>query len=267
MTREPAPRESVPRAGQGDRPDRAGPRKPARRLPIRSRASGMAVTALCLSALAALGMPLAERYGPPSSTVAAVAETVADAGRFEVWFGGLPIGSLDFALSVDEQRYSAQAEARPTRAIDTLFGARLAAEGEGLNDPALPRATRFELATRFGGDRQNVSVTYSPPGRPQAVQASPEWKPRDWEIDPTAQRDVTDPIGAAALFLTPTPPAALCNGAVARASSSTSRARGRTAGAARVAGCGSRASARGTWRRSRLRCRSTSPPRPTGWRG
>jgi len=201
MTREAAPPDSAP-----------APR--ARRLPIRSRASGMAVTALCLSVLAGLGMPLAERYDHASGVATAVAETVADAGRFEVWFGGLPIGSLDFALSVDEQRYSAQAQAQPTKTIDTLFGARLAAEGEGETDAELPRPTRFELATRFGGDRQNVTVTYSPPGRPQAVQAVPEWKPREWEIDPTEQAGVTDPIGAAALFLTPTPPAALCNGAV-----------------------------------------------------
>ena len=210
MTREPAPPESGSAADQAAR----APRRPGRRLPIRSRAGGMAATALCLSVLAALGMPLADRYDHASFAAAAAVETVADAGRFEVWFGGLPIGSLDFALSVDEQRYSAQARAQPSRTIDTLFGARLAAEGEGRTDPALPRPTRFELATRFGGDRQNVTVTYSPPGRPQAVQAVPEWKPREWEIDPTAQEGVTDPIGAAALFLTPTPPDALCNGAV-----------------------------------------------------
>ena len=205
MTREPAPPDVAPPAA---------PRPRARRLPIRSRAGGMAATAMGLSLLAAVGMPLADRYDPAGSAVAAVAETVADAGRFEVWFGGLPIGSLDFALSVDEARYSAQAQAQPTRTIDTLFGARLAAQGEGETDAELPRPTRFELATRFGGDRQNVTVTYSPPGRPQAVQATPEWKPREWEIDPTAQVGATDPIGAAALFLTPTPPHALCNGAV-----------------------------------------------------
>ncbi|MDF2233235.1 DUF3108 domain-containing protein [Albimonas sp. CAU 1670] len=211
MTREPAPPETPPEAAEaaavatGTRP-----RRPARRLPIRSRAGGTAVVALCLSVLAGLGMPLAERYDHGS----AVAATVADAGRFEVWFGGLPIGSLDFALSVGDARYSATAEARPSRTIDTLFGARLQAEGEGLSDERLPRPTRFEFATRFGGDAQRVTVAYSPPGRPQAVQAIPEWKPRDWEIDPTAQEGVTDPIGAAALFLTPTPPETLCNGAV-----------------------------------------------------
>ena len=263
MTREPAPPDVAPPAA---------PRPRARRLPIRSRAGGMAATAMGLSLLAAVGMPLADRYDPAGSAVAAVAETVADAGRFEVWFGGLPIGSLDFALSVDEARYSAQAQAQPTRTIDTLFGARLAAQGEGETDAELPRPTRFELATRFGGDRQNVTVTYSPPGRPQAVQATPEWKPREWEIDPTAQVGATDPIGAAALFLTPTPPCATARSrsstaAAARASSSTRPARGRTAGAARAAGCASQASARATSTRSRCRWRWTSRPPPTGSRG
>lgn len=182
-----------------------------RRLPIRSRANGMAVAALGLAVLGALGLPLAERLDPAPF---AQAGQVADSGRFEVWFGGLPVGEVDFSISVDERSYSAHALALPAKALSRLFGAKLEARGEGEADPRLPRPTHFELAARFAGDAQRVEVRYAPPGRPAEVLAEPEWKTREWEIDPVAQMGTTDPFGAAALFLTPVAPEALCNGAV-----------------------------------------------------
>ena len=209
MTRRPAlPASAENRQPASGEPTDSAPRRLRRRLPIRSRASGMAVAALGLSIVAALAMPLAQRISPAHAT------PVADAGAFEVWFGGLPLGSVAFTISVTPERYFARAVAEPARAIKSLFGAKLEAEGEGEADPVLPRPTRFSVATAFAGDHQRVEVAYSPPGRPSAVQAEPGWKPREWEIDPTAQTGTTDPVGAAALFLAPASPASLCDASV-----------------------------------------------------
>jgi hypothetical protein len=184
--------------GRGGGPEDHGMARWMRRI-------GAAAAGLALGA-AALGAPAAAEGD-------AVQAGAREAGRFDIYWGGLSMGRLDYDLSVEDGRYMVRAVAKPSGVAKLLFDARLKAEGEGTISPA-PEPERFAADLRFNDDRQAVEVVFDPGGRPRSVAADPPWKPRRWEIEPTEQTGALDPMAAAAVLAAPVAPEKLCGTSV-----------------------------------------------------
>lgn len=137
-----------------------------------------------------------------------------EAGRFALWFGGLPAGELAVTRTQADGRWRVEAEGRPADWLSLLYSARLRAEGEGPTAEAGPRPGRFLADLAFGDDRQRVEIRRGPDGVPE-VRAEPAFRPRPWQIDPAEQADAEDPMSAAAALLAPTEAEALCGRSVA----------------------------------------------------
>lgn len=140
---------------------------------------------------------------------------MADAALFDVHFGGIWAGTLDLALRFEGDGYRAAASGRTEGVIGAFYGASFSAEAHGDapgGDGPAPgaRAEAFDAKGSFGGASIALSIAFGPDA-PALVTADPAFKPKPYQIDPTAQAGVFDPLGAAALLLRERPGGALCD--------------------------------------------------------
>lgn len=150
-----------------------------------------------------------------SAATGATAPPNGDAALFDVHFGGIWAGTVDLTLSFVDDGYAASAKGRTEGVVGALYGASFSAEahgdapgGAGPAPGARPDA--FSARGKFGGDKIRLSIDFGPTG-PRMVEADPAFKPKPYQIDPTAQTGVFDPLGAAALLLRERPGGALCD--------------------------------------------------------
>lgn len=148
-----------------------------------------------LAALSGAAQPVLHR---PVSTV------------YDLYLGGIRIGELSFQAGLDGERYRAASAMQTAGILGVFLGAGYAATSEGRVGPAGMAPQRFAAEGRVGGDVQAVEMTYDA-GRPAAVRAEPPFKPKPWQIEPTAQAGTLDPVTAALTALAPMPRAALCD--------------------------------------------------------
>lgn len=138
-----------------------------------------------------------------------------DSALFDLHFGGIWAGTVDLALRFEGDAYHARAVGRTEGVVGAFYGASFTAEASGDapgGDGPAPgaRADAFDAKGAFGGDKIELSIAFGPEA-PVEVTADPAFKPKPYQIDPTAQIGVFDPLGAAALLLRERPGGALCD--------------------------------------------------------
>lgn len=144
---------------------------------------------------------------------AAPARAAADVAVFDLYFGGFSAGEARISLEMTDGAYRAEAEGRATGLVGSLLGGtfRAASAGESLPPqtapagengapPPLARPESFTAEGSFAGDEIALSILFGPEAV-EKVEADPPYRKRSWEVDPTAQRHVADPLAAIALLL------------------------------------------------------------------
>lgn len=143
-----------------------------------------------------------------------VARPDAYGDRFDIYFGGIRAGQLDIAMHFQDGKYTATSELRSAGVVGFFYDAFYQAEAEGREATASRlHPTVFAAKSKFDGDKQDVTIRFGPSG-PRKVEAEPAYKPKPYEIDPTAQHGAIDPLSAAVALLTPARPDEICDSKV-----------------------------------------------------
>lgn len=131
----------------------------------------------------------------------------ASAATYDLYFGGLPAGQAQIALVRGDDGYRATATGKTSGFIAAIVGGRFTATAEG-QDAARPR--RFDAEGSFAGDGLKLSILFGPE-TVEKVTADPPYTPKTYQIDPTEQAGVTDPLTAIALLLRERADGGLCD--------------------------------------------------------
>ncbi len=182
-----------------DHRDDAGraPATPAKS--TRPRAAGLRA-AICAALLLAAG-------GSHGAQSAAEDPAVEDA-RFDLYFGGIRAGAAQLTFTYEGDGYAARARGETAGVVGAFYGASYEAEAQGALGPTT-RPRKFTVLHSFGGKTQALTIEFGLTA-PSAVDSDPPFKPKPYQIDPTEQSGVLDPLSAAAALLRPAPAAAIC---------------------------------------------------------
>ncbi|MEM7508569.1 MAG: DUF3108 domain-containing protein [Pseudomonadota bacterium] len=130
---------------------------------------------------------------------------------YDIYLGGLWVAEMTVTAEIANDHYEADAVLRTKGLIGALYKASFEVEAEG----AVAAETgyypaRFTANSRNSKKSQFVEMRYEA-GRPSTLTAEPEFQPKPWEVDPTAQADAADPLSAALGVLANQPAESLCN--------------------------------------------------------
>ncbi len=147
------------------------------------------------------------------AAAAATAEQDSIDSIYDVYLGGIKAGTLSIKARYSDDSYKAQSYLRTAGIVGFIYKAAFeaSAEGERSNGDLVP--FRFTAASRMRNKRQHVDMRYRD-AVPAGISASPPFRPKPWQIDPSAQNDTLDPISAALTALAPAPVETICNTSV-----------------------------------------------------
>jgi len=130
---------------------------------------------------------------------------------FDLYFGGIRAGELALDMQFDGGGYAAKSYASSAGIVGAFYEAFFEAEATGaLPSAKRPRPRRFAAKTSFDDDRQDLTIHFGLLG-PKKVESDPPYKKKSYEINPTAQLGVLDPLSAAVALFAPARPEDLCN--------------------------------------------------------
>jgi hypothetical protein len=130
-------------------------------------------------------------------------EPVAESLSYRAYIGGLPLGTLNLKIAMDEDRY--QTEARFDIAsllrwvLDT--DARASSGGRFADGTMVPNA--FDYWVRDGKKERNTEMTFDAEGNATEVLAAPAFRKRSYDVALDEVRGAIDPATAVALLSAP----------------------------------------------------------------
>lgn len=168
---------------------------------------------LLIGALAAAGLAFgaAHTVAAPDTDTPGVAAPGDIDHIYDIYLGGIWVAEMIVTAEIAEDRYEADAVLRTKGLIGALYKASFEVEAEGAvaTDTGYNPA-RFTANSRNSKKSQFVEMRYEA-GRPRTLTAEPEFQPKPWEVDPTAQADAADPLSAALGVLANQRAEGLCN--------------------------------------------------------
>lgn len=132
---------------------------------------------------------------------------------YDFYLGGIKAGELVIDAAWEGDRYRAQSVLRTAGVVGFVYKASFEAETEGTRTPSGMVPERFSANSRMKKKKQFVEISYDS-AVPAGVRAEPEFSPRPWQVDPTAQIGTLDPITAALSALAPTALGSVCDQSV-----------------------------------------------------
>lgn len=130
--------------------------------------------------------------------------------QYAVSLRGVPVGSIAMRGRDSGSGYSISAAARASGLVGALVAYAYDATAEGSITGGQHVSSRYEEQEDDDGERTSTVTLYRA-GTPVSVTFTPPRAPEPWDIDPTAQRGVVDPLTALYLVLRPVDPARACN--------------------------------------------------------
>lgn len=155
-----------------------------------------------VAALAALGGQAAEQ---PQTAKPVPVDFV-----YDLFLGGIKAGELTMTARYQGDRYTAKSVMRTAGIVGRVYKAAFTAETEGRLTEAGMVPNRFAADSRMKKKRQALEMVYNG-AVPSTITAQPEFIPKPWQIEPSAQTGTLDPISAALSALAPTPIDQVCN--------------------------------------------------------
>lgn len=137
----------------------------------------------------------------------------AEEAVFDVYLRGIKGGTLTISAVENGNAYAASGVAQTTGLVGTIARFRYTASvaGSVSGNRYKPRSyEEIESTSR----RESTSTMEYKNGVPVVVSGRENRKPRDWDIDPSAQGDAVDPLTALYLTLRAVPEADVCDLAV-----------------------------------------------------
>lgn len=129
--------------------------------------------------------------------------------RFDLWFAGLRLGEVRFAMSEDGGGWRAEGELTAKGLADLFMPSHGRAEATGAWAGDLPAPEAFSADGNFGKHPQTVLLRHVPGEAPQ-IEAEPALRERDYDPAPATLVGALDPLSAAVAALTPRPPEKAC---------------------------------------------------------
>jgi hypothetical protein len=139
----------------------------------------------------------------------AVPAAAEDRARFDLWFAGLRLGEIRFAMSQDGTGWRAEGEMTATGLADLFMPSHGRAEARGGWAGELPAPEAFSADGDFGKHPQSVVLRHMPGAAP-VIEAEPALRERDYDPAPETLVGALDPLSAAVAALTPRPPGKAC---------------------------------------------------------
>ena len=115
---------------------------------------------------------------------------------YDFYLAGLPVAVAKLQARIDDERYNAVTALKTVGVVGFFFDTEMVSSVDGarIEGNALLPAL-FEMRWRTKEDGQNVRMLFSDDA-PESVEASPPFKKKSYEVDPTNQTGALDPMSA-----------------------------------------------------------------------
>jgi len=130
---------------------------------------------------------------------------------YDLYLGGIWAGVLTIDARFGETGYTGESIMRTAGIVGFFYKASFEAEIRGQLGEGGLVPVRFAAASRMQSKEQFVEMLYGPDAAPSAVNATPPFVPKPWQVDVAEQGGTLDPISAALSALAPKPRAEICN--------------------------------------------------------
>ncbi|MXU66577.1 DUF3108 domain-containing protein [Oceanomicrobium pacificus] len=131
--------------------------------------------------------------------------------RYEVYLGGLKAGDMQLEAQESGSSYSVRGRMQPGGVLGYMVKFLFQGQAQGgLTGAGSVRPARYEGKSQTRGRNNNVLIEFGP-NAPRNVVLNPKPKPRPYRLDPTAQRNVVDPLSTAYDALRARPRGQICN--------------------------------------------------------
>lgn len=130
---------------------------------------------------------------------------------YDFYLAGVPVAVAKFQANIEEDSYNAVSAVKTVGVVGFFFDTEVvsSADGQRVDGEALIPAL-FEMRSRQQEKRQDVRMAFKGDA-PEDVEAQPPFRPKDYEIEPSAQAGALDPISAVVAAFLPQDVETLCN--------------------------------------------------------
>ena len=133
---------------------------------------------------------------------------VTEALSYRAYIGGLPLGTLNLKIQLDENRYSTEAKFDVGGWLNWALDTDARASSNGSLDAGTPVPAEFRYWVRDGKKERNTQMLFDASGNPSEVRANPVFRQRPYDIGALDEvRQSVDPASAVALLAAPRPTA------------------------------------------------------------
>jgi len=130
-------------------------------------------------------------------------EPVAESLSYRAYIGGLPLGTLQLKIAMDDSRYATEARFDVASllkwALDT--DARASSRGALTDGQGIPQS--FDYWVRDGKKQRNTEMLFDSEGNPSEVRADPVFDKRSYDINLDQVKRAIDPATAIAMLSAP----------------------------------------------------------------
>jgi len=139
-------------------------------------------------------------FGP----AAAKAEPVTESLTYNAYIGGLPLGTLDLKIAMDDARYATEARFDVATLLRWALDTNARATSSGSVSSGAPVPAKFQYWVRDGKKERNTEMLFDASGNPVEVKASPKFRQRSYDISTLDEvKQAVDPASAVALLSAP----------------------------------------------------------------
>lgn len=123
---------------------------------------------------------------------------------YRAYIGGLPLGELDLRLRFNEAGYQASGDFKMVTLLRLILDADARAKAEGVwGAGGRAQARRFTYWLRDGDEVRDTAFRFDAAGRPVAVEASPPFRDKSYDMAIEEAAEAFDPATAAAMLAAP----------------------------------------------------------------
>ena len=139
---------------------------------------------------------------------AAASESVTEALSYRAYIGGVPLGTLNLKIELDETNYSTEAKFDVGGWLSWALDTDARASSSGSLSAGAPIPEEFRYWVRDGKKERNTEMLFDASGNPSEVRADPVFRQRSYDINTLDEvRQSVDPASAVALLAAPRPAA------------------------------------------------------------